>query len=72
MAVHLCHEHHELLEHETDIVGARPGAVLLSRSALHPGGGGQESDEGLLEDGLGKINGDGSSIHLGLLPSGFS
>jgi misacylated tRNA(Ala) deacylase len=44
MSIYLCHEEPELLEHEAEIVATRPGAVVLSRSALHPGGGGQESD----------------------------
>ena len=54
MAVYLCHEQPDLLEHDTEIVGARPGAVLLSRSALHPGGGGQESDQAVLEHAGGR------------------
>ncbi len=49
MAVYLCHEHPELDEHEATVIDARPGAVLLSRSAFHPGGGGQVSDIGTIE-----------------------
>jgi misacylated tRNA(Ala) deacylase len=49
MAIYLCHERPDLLEFETEIVARRPGAVLLARSALHPGGGGQVSDRATLE-----------------------
>ncbi len=48
MTVYLCHQEPDLLEHDTEIVATRPGAVLLARSALHPGGGGQESDHATL------------------------
>jgi Ser-tRNA(Ala) deacylase AlaX len=48
MAVYLCHEQPDLFEHETQIIDSRPGAVRLARSALHPGGGGQESDRAIL------------------------
>lgn len=48
MSIYLCHEQPELLEFAAEIVAARPGAVLLSRSALHPGGGGQVSDRAAL------------------------
>ena len=44
MAVYLCHEQPELFDFDARVIGARPGAVLLDRSALHPGGGGQVSD----------------------------
>ena len=46
MAIYLCHEQPELLVHDAEIVAVRPGAVALSRSAFHPGGGGQVSDRG--------------------------
>jgi misacylated tRNA(Ala) deacylase len=49
MAVYLCHEQPDLLEFETEVIDRRPGAVLLGRSALHPGGGGQVSDRAALE-----------------------
>jgi len=54
MAVYLCHEQPDLFEHETQIIDSRPGAVRLARSALHPGGGGQESDHAILEYGGGQ------------------
>lgn len=44
MAVYLCHEQPHLVDFDATIIDARPGAVALSRSALHPGGGGQVSD----------------------------
>jgi misacylated tRNA(Ala) deacylase len=48
MAIYLCHTDPDLYAHEADIVDARPGAVVLSRSAFHPGGGGQVSDVGTI------------------------
>jgi misacylated tRNA(Ala) deacylase len=49
MAVYLCHEFPDLYAHEAMVVDARPGRVVLDRSAFHPGGGGQVSDVGWLE-----------------------
>jgi misacylated tRNA(Ala) deacylase len=45
---YLCHEDPTLLEFEATVIEARPGAVVLSRSAFYPGGGGQPPDRGLL------------------------
>ncbi len=53
MAVYLCHEAPDLYEHEAAVLAARPGAVLLDRSAFHPGGGGQVADRGSLETASG-------------------
>jgi misacylated tRNA(Ala) deacylase len=44
MPAYLCHEYPTLMEFDTHVVDARPGAVVLERSALHPGGGGQVAD----------------------------
>jgi misacylated tRNA(Ala) deacylase len=55
MAVYLCHEFPDLSEHEAQVVDATPGRVLLDRSALHPGGGGQVSDTGWIEFGGGVV-----------------
>jgi misacylated tRNA(Ala) deacylase len=49
MAIYLCHEHPDLYEHDADVLDVRPGAVVLSRSAFHPGGGGQVADRGSIE-----------------------
>jgi misacylated tRNA(Ala) deacylase len=49
MAVYLCHQQPDLAEHDAVVVDGRPGRVLLDRSALHPGGGGQVSDTGWIE-----------------------
>lgn len=53
MAVYLCHESPDLHEHDARVVDSLPGRVLLDRSALHPGGGGQVSDTGWIEHGGG-------------------
>jgi misacylated tRNA(Ala) deacylase len=49
MAVYLCHQQPDLVEHDALVVDGRRGRVLLDRSALHPGGGGQVSDTGWIE-----------------------
>lgn len=55
MAVYLCHEFPDLFQHEAEVLDSRPGRVVLSSSALHPGGGGQMSDTGWLEHGGGVV-----------------
>lgn len=59
MAVYLCHEQPDLVVHDATVVDVRPGAVALSRSAFHPGGGGQVGDVGELEwaGGVGAVTG---------------
>jgi misacylated tRNA(Ala) deacylase len=56
MAIYLCHEQPGLYEHDATVVDSRPGAVVLSRSAFHPGGGGQVSDIGTIEFGGGSVS----------------
>lgn len=56
MATYLCHDEPDLYEHDAMIVDARPGAVVLSRSAFHPGGGGQVSDVGSIETAAGPVD----------------
>lgn len=48
MGQYLCHEEPDLLSFEAEVLNSRPGAVLLNRSAFHPGGGGQLPDRGSL------------------------
>lgn len=48
MAVYGYHEHPDVLEFDTEVIDSRPGAVVLARSLLHPGGGGQVSDRARL------------------------
>jgi misacylated tRNA(Ala) deacylase len=59
MAVYLCHEQPDLYVHDASVVDVRPGAVALSASAFHPGGGGQVSDIGAIEwsDGTVSVTG---------------
>ncbi len=70
MSVYLCHEQPDLYDVETEVLEARPGAVLLARSPLHPGGGGQVSDVGKLDHakGIATITGinteDGRHWHM--------
>lgn len=52
---YLCHERPDLLEFETLIVDARPGAVVLERSAFYPGGGGQLPDRGIVRWAGGEV-----------------
>ncbi len=67
---YFCHDHPDVLTLETQVVGARPGAVVLAQSPFHPGGGGQLADRGRLawEDGEARIAGfeitDGVMWHL--------
>jgi len=42
------HEHPDVLEFDTEVIDSRPGAIVLARSLLHPGGGGQVSDRARL------------------------
>jgi misacylated tRNA(Ala) deacylase len=51
MAVYGYHEHPDVLEFDTEVIDRRPGAVVLARSLLHPGGGGQVSDRAILRFG---------------------
>jgi misacylated tRNA(Ala) deacylase len=62
MAIYLCHEQPELFTHEATVVDARPGAVVLSQSAFHPGGGGQVSDIGELELATGRVGVTGIEV----------
>jgi misacylated tRNA(Ala) deacylase len=71
MAVYLCHEQPDLLEYEAIVVGSRPGAVNLDRSALHPGDGGQLGDTAVISTPMGhrrvtgiEIDSDGQWWHL--------
>jgi misacylated tRNA(Ala) deacylase len=65
MPHYLCHEEPDLLEFDAHVVDARPGAVLLSRSALHPGGGGQVCDTATLTHAHGVARIVGISVEDG-------
>jgi misacylated tRNA(Ala) deacylase len=45
---YFCHDHPDTLTHETRVIDARPGAVVVEQSPFHPGGGGQLADRGVL------------------------
>jgi misacylated tRNA(Ala) deacylase len=70
MSRYFCHERPETLIHETRVLDARPGAVVLAESPFHPGGGGQLADRGQLRwnGGLVRVTGfevaDGRHWHL--------
>jgi misacylated tRNA(Ala) deacylase len=55
MSRYFCHEHPDVLVVETQVVEARPGAVLLAESPFHPGGGGQLADRGVLRWSGGEV-----------------
>jgi misacylated tRNA(Ala) deacylase len=48
MSRYFCHENPEVLALETEVVAARPAAVLLAQTPFYPGGGGQLPDRGVL------------------------
>ena len=48
MSRYFCRDHPDVLSVETQVVDARPGAVILAQSPFHPGGGGQLPDRGRL------------------------
>lgn len=56
MAIYLCHDEPDLYVHDAVVVDSRPGAVALSRSAFHPGGGGQVGDCGAIEWSGGQVD----------------
>lgn len=62
MAVYLCHAEPDLYVHEAEVIDLRPGAVALSRSAFHPGGGGQVSDIGSIEWSGGRVGVHGVEV----------
>jgi len=49
MTRYLCHDEPQLLDFDAQALDSRENAVLLSRSAFHPGGGGQLHDRGVLD-----------------------
>jgi len=55
MAIYLCHTEPDLHEHDATVIDATPGRVALSRTAFHPGGGGQVSDVGSIETASGSF-----------------
>lgn len=48
MAGYFCHRNPEILTLATEVVAARPNAVLLAETPFYPGGGGQLPDRGII------------------------
>ena len=65
MAVYGYHEQPDLLEFDTQVIDSRPGAIVLERSMLHPGGGGQVSDLARLHHATGVVDIVGVSLEAG-------
>jgi misacylated tRNA(Ala) deacylase len=55
MSRYFCHDHPDVLSVDTQVVEARPGAVVLAESPFHPGGGGQLADRGRLAWETGEV-----------------
>jgi misacylated tRNA(Ala) deacylase len=55
MSRYFCHESPETLTLETEVIDARPGAVLLAQTPFYPGGGGQLPDRGVIRANLGAV-----------------
>lgn len=57
MAVYGYHEHPDVLRFDAAVTASEPGRVVLTRSYLHPGGGGQVSDHARIrfEEGEARI-----------------
>ncbi len=55
MAIYPCHRQPDVFRHTAAIVAVRPGAVAVSVSHLHPGGGGQVADRGTIDWGTGPV-----------------
>lgn len=66
MPSYLYHRDPDTLVFETEIVESRPGSVRLAQSWLHPGGGGQVSDQALLRSGNRSAQVTGISVEEGL------
>jgi misacylated tRNA(Ala) deacylase len=56
MPVYGYHEHPDVLRFDSAIVDSQPGRIVLQRSLLHPGGGGQVSDRARILFGGGEAN----------------
>lgn len=65
MAVYGYHEQPDVLEFDTQVIDSRPGAVVLERSLLHPGGGGQVSDLARVHHSTGSVAIVGVSLEAG-------
>jgi len=65
MPSYLYHSDPDTLVFETEIVDSRPGAVVLERSWLHPGGGGQVSDRAMLRHAGGTARITGIAVEEG-------
>jgi misacylated tRNA(Ala) deacylase len=67
MSRYFCHEHPDVLSLEGRVVEARPGAVVLDRTPVHPGGGGQLADRARLCWSTGEVRVTGFELAGGRL-----
>lgn len=62
MSIYRCHLEPDVLAFEADVIAVRPGAVLLSQTWLHPGGGGQQADRATITGEFGTASVSGIQV----------
>lgn len=65
MANYFCLDHPETHSHQTRVLDARPGRVLLAETPFYPGGGGQLADRGTIEWAHGALAVSGFEVEDG-------
>lgn len=65
MANYFCLDHPETYSHQSRVLDARPGRVLLAETPFYPGGGGQLADRGFIEFSRGQVAVTGFEVQDG-------